>query len=101
MTTFAPSFASRIAQERPMSRGMAKELGPNIRVNSICPGMIDTDFHNVFTKPQVRQNVSNAAAVKREGTPDEVANLVSFLAGDEASFMTGTCIDINGGILFS
>ena len=97
----AIAYAASKGAVMTMTRGMAKELGPNIRVNSICPGMIDTDFHNVFTKPQVRQNVSNAAAVKREGTPDEVANLVSFLAGDEASFMTGTCIDINGGILFS
>ena len=97
----AIAYAASKGAVMTMTRGMAKELGPNIRVNSICPGMIDTDFHHVFTKPQVRQNVSNAAAVKREGTPDEVANLVSFLAGDEASFMTGTCIDINGGILFS
>ena len=37
-----------------MTRGMAKELGPDIRVNAICPGMVDTDFHNVFTKPEVR-----------------------------------------------
>eukprot|EP00923_Selenidium_pygospionis_P023182 GHVN01040221.1.p1 GENE.GHVN01040221.1~~GHVN01040221.1.p1 ORF type:complete len:230 (-),score=25.23 GHVN01040221.1:1076-1765(-) len=43
-----------------MVRGMAKELGPGIRVNSVCPGMIDTDFHNTFTKPEVRTNVANA-----------------------------------------
>lgn len=84
-----------------MTRGMAKELGPKIRVNAICPGMIDTDFHNIFTKDEVRAKVSGMAPVKREGTPDEVANLTAFLASDQSSFMTGTSVDINGGILFS
>jgi len=42
-----------------MTRGLAKELGPDIRVNALCPGMIDTDFHNIFTKPEVRTHVAN------------------------------------------
>ena len=97
----AIAYAASKGAVMTMTRGMAKELGPKIRVNSLCPGMIDTDFHNLFTKDEVRRNVSNAAPVKREGTSEEVANLVSFLACDQASFMTGTCVDINGGILFS
>lgn len=84
-----------------MVRGMAKELGPNIRVNSVCPGMIDTDFHNTFTKPEVRVNVANATPLKREGSSEDVANLICFLASDDASFMTGSNVDINGGMLFS
>ena len=84
-----------------MTRGMAKEFGPDIRVNSLCPGMIDTDFHNNFTKDEVRKNVANATPLKREGTSEEVANLVAYLASDEASFVTGTNIDINGGLVFS
>jgi len=84
-----------------MSRGMAKELGPDIRVNAICPGMIDTDFHNVFTKPEVRTHVANASPVKREGAPEDIANLVYFLASDESAFVTGANYDINGGMLFS
>ena len=84
-----------------MTRGMAKELGPDIRVNSVCPGMIDTDFHNIFSKPEVRSHVAGITPLKREGTSEEVANLVTFLASDEASFITGTNIDINGGLVFS
>lgn len=84
-----------------MTRGMAKELGPDIRVNALCPGMIDTDFHNTFTKDEVRANVAKATPLKREGDSDEVANLVCFLASGESSFMTGTNIDINGGLVFS
>jgi 3-oxoacyl-[acyl-carrier protein] reductase len=84
-----------------MTRGMAKELGPKIRVNSICPGMIDTDFHNTFTKDEVRTFVANASPVKREGTSEDVANLTAFLASDQSAFMTGACVDINGGMLFS
>ncbi len=83
------------------TRGLAKELGPDIRVNGLCPGMIDTDFHNIFTKPEVRTAVAGNTPLKREGSPDEVANLVAFLAGQEGSFMTGANVDINGGLLFS
>jgi 3-oxoacyl-[acyl-carrier protein] reductase len=84
-----------------MTRGLAKELGPDIRVNGICPGMIDTDFHNVFTKDEVRKNVANATPLKREGAPMDVANLVTYLASDQSAFITGTNMDINGGLVFS
>lgn len=84
-----------------MTRGMAKELAPNIRVNALCPGMIDTDFHNVFTKPEVRKHVAGITPLKREGRPEDVANLAVYLASDQSAFMTGVCVDINGGTLFS
>ena len=84
-----------------LTRGLAKELGPKIRVNSLCPGMIDTDFHNIFTKPDVRSHVANITPLKREGTSEEVAKLAVFLASDDSSFVTGANVDINGGMLFS
>ena len=83
------------------TRAMAKELGPKIRVNSVCPGMIDTDFHNTFTKSEVRSHVAGITPLKREGTSEEVAKLAVFLASDAASFITGANVDINGGLLFS
>jgi 3-oxoacyl-[acyl-carrier protein] reductase len=84
------------------SRGLAKELGPKgIRVNSICPGMINTTFHDEFTKDQVRANVAAATPLKREGNANEVADLVKYLLSDESSFINGNNIDINGGLAFS
>jgi 3-oxoacyl-[acyl-carrier protein] reductase len=83
------------------TRGLAKELGPDIRVNSVCPGMIATGFHDTFTPDNVRSNVASATCMKREGSSQEVAKLVAFLACDDASYMTGNNVDINGGLLFS
>ncbi|MGJ8679339.1 SDR family NAD(P)-dependent oxidoreductase [Paraglaciecola sp.] len=84
------------------TRGLAKELGPKgIRVNSLCPGMISTGFHDTFTKDAVRTAVAGMTALKREGTSEEVAKLVGFLASDDASYMTGNNVDINAGLVFS
>ena len=85
-----------------MTRGLAKELAPRrIRVNAVCPGMIATKFHDDFTKPEVRQRVASMTPLGREGQASEVADLVVYLASNQASFVNGTCVDINGGILFS
>jgi 3-oxoacyl-[acyl-carrier protein] reductase len=85
-----------------ITRGLAKELGPRkIRVNAVCPGMIATKFHDDFTKPEVRQRVAGMTPVGREGKAEEVADLVAYLASERSSFVNGTCVDINGGILFS
>lgn len=84
-----------------MTRGLAKELGPDIRVNGLCPGMIDTDFHNIFTKDEVRKMVAGNTPMKREGSPEDIANLVSYLVSEQAAFITGANVDINGGMLFS
>ena len=95
------AYASSKGAIMTMTRGLAKELGPDVRVNALCPGMIDTDFHNIHTPDAGRRGFEAAAPVKRQGVPDDVANLVLFLACDDSSFMTGTNIDINGGMVFS
>jgi len=97
----AVAYAASKGAIMTMTRGLAKELGPDVRVNALCPGMIDTDFHNVFTKDEVRRNVEAATPVKRQGTPEDIANLVAFLASDDSAFITGANVDINGGMLFS
>ena len=84
------------------TRAMAKEFGPDgIRVNALCPGMIATKFHDDFTKDEVRTKVAAGTPLRREGNAGEVADLVSYLASDESSFVTGNNIDINGGLAFS
>lgn len=84
------------------TRSMAKELGPKgVRVNSLCPGMIATSFHDTFTKPEVRMAVAGSTPLRRQGRPEEVAETVAWLASDAAAFITGVNLDINGGLFFS
>lgn len=97
----ATAYAASKGAVMTFTRGLAKELGPDIRVNSVCPGMIDTDFHNIFSKPEVRSHVAGITPLKREGTSEDVANLVAYLASEEAAFITGANVDINGGLFFS
>ncbi|MBR3682548.1 MAG: glucose 1-dehydrogenase [Tidjanibacter sp.] len=98
----ASMYATAKAAVMCHTRSMAKELGPQgIRVNALAPGMINTSFHDRFTKPEARENLHKTAPLRREGTAMEIADLVCFLACDESSYITGTAIDINGGVLFS
>ena len=96
------AYATSKGAVQTLTRGLSKELGPSgIRVNCICPGMISTTFHDTFTKDEVRKNVAGATPLRREGQASEVADLAVYLASPESSFMTGTSIDINGGMYFS
>ena len=98
----ASAYATSKGAVMTFTRAMAKELGPsNIRVNCLCPGMISTTFHDTFTKDAVRSNVAAGTPLRREGTADEVADLVAYLASPASSFLTGVSVDINGGLAFS
>lgn len=95
-------YASSKGAVTTFTRAMAKELGPKgIRVNAICPGLIATKFHDDFTKDEVRTMVAGKTPVRREGSADEVADLVVYLASDKSTFVTGANFDINGGLAFS
>jgi 3-oxoacyl-[acyl-carrier protein] reductase len=97
----AVAYATSKGAVMTMTRGLAKELGPDIRVNALCPGMIDTDFHNIHTPDAGRRGFEANAPLKRQGHVDDAANLVLFLACDDSAFITGTNMDLNGGMLFS
>ncbi|MGF7154303.1 SDR family NAD(P)-dependent oxidoreductase [Novosphingobium gossypii] len=85
-----------------LTRSWAKELGPQgIRVNAVCPGLIGTSFHDIFSKPEGRAATANNTPLRREGHPDEVATAIGFLLSEEAAFLTGVNLDINGGLAFS
>ena len=84
------------------TRAMAKELGPDgIRVNAVAPGTIATSFHDRFNTPENRERMKGIYPLRREGDAEDVADLICFLACDDSDYITGTNIDINGGIFFS
>lgn len=98
----AAVYATAKAAVMTFTRAMAKELGPRgIRVNSLCCGMIATRFHDEFTKPEVRAAVANATPLRREGRPEEAADTAVYLASNEAGFINGANVDVNGGVFFS
>ena len=83
-----------------LTRHLAKELAPfNINVNAVCPGLIDTEMVRKTISPEKIRSYENSFPISRLGTPEEVADLVLFLASDEASYITGASLDINGGDL--
>lgn len=83
-----------------LTRGMAKSLaGDNILVNAVAPGRIDTPLHDVFTPDEKREQAAQGIPLKREGTPEEVAAAVVFLASPKAGYLLGEIIEVNGGLL--
>lgn len=80
------------------THGWARDLGPkNITVNLIQPGPIDTDMNPDHT--EFAREVKKSVALGRYGKPDEVASAVTFLASDEASYITGATLTVDGGFL--
>lgn len=81
------------------TRALAKEVGPlGIRVNGVAPGLIGTRFHDVFSTPEGRKATVERTPLRREGVPEDVAELVLFLASERSSFLTGEVVQINGGL---
>lgn len=83
---------------------MAVDYGPSIRVNTICPGPVDTpmiwDSAKAFENPEtIVQQIAKNTLLKRLGKPEEIASLALFLVSDEASWITGAAYVIDGGIL--
>jgi NAD(P)-dependent dehydrogenase (short-subunit alcohol dehydrogenase family) len=81
------------------TRALAREVGPaGVTVNAIAPGAFPTDAEKIHPNPeQYDKFVLDQQSLKRRGTPEDVGNLVAFLASDAASFITGQTIAIDGG----
>jgi 3-oxoacyl-[acyl-carrier protein] reductase len=80
-----------------LTRTLARELAPAVRVNAVMPGVIETRHHEVFTTPARMQEYRQQTPLCRNGEAGEVAEAVRFLASDAASFITGAILDVNGG----
>jgi 3-oxoacyl-[acyl-carrier protein] reductase len=80
-----------------LTRTLARELAPHVRVNAIMPGVIETRHHEVFSTPERLAEYRRQTPLGRNGDADEVARAVLFLASDAASFVTGALLDVNGG----
>jgi 3-oxoacyl-[acyl-carrier protein] reductase len=78
---------------------MAMEFAPHgIRVNSVLPGFIETRFHYRFSNAERRKKVAEQTPLGRNGTAEDVAQAILFLASDAASFITGEYLAVNGGL---
>ena len=81
------------------TRCISKELAPyNIRVNAVAPGLVDTDMGD-YKKDDEQEKILQAISMKRKGTPEEIAEVVYFLATNVSSFITGSIINADGGRL--
>lgn len=105
------AYCSSKAAVLGLTRALAVELGPHgITANAVCPGPIDTDMltytyqrladQNSVTLAEWRARILETIPVGRYGQPGDVAALVAFLAADEASFINGQAINIDGGMVF-
>lgn len=99
-----PAYCASKGATLALMKQMAVEYAPKIRVNAICPGPVDTpliwDSAKAFDKPkEAVENAKNATLLKRLGTPEDIAKLALFMLSDDSSWITGTAMTIDGGIL--
>jgi 3-oxoacyl-[acyl-carrier protein] reductase len=89
------SYAAAKAGIIGMTKALAKELGPTIAINAVCPGIIETELGNSLTRTRGAE-LAKKIALQRVGKPADVAQLVAFLATAEPFFITGQAITIDG-----
>jgi len=69
-----------------------------VRVNAVSPGVIDTPYHEQFSSPEMMKNYAGMIPLGRVGTPQEVAEVICFLASAASGYLVGETIEINGGM---
>ncbi|CAM2188802.1 Uncharacterized short-chain type dehydrogenase/reductase y4mP [Paraburkholderia sacchari] len=95
-----PHYSAAKAGVLGLAKAMAREFGPNrIRVNSITPGLIQTDITGDKLTPEMRADIIKGIPLGRLGDAADVANACLFLVSDLSSYLTGVTLDVNGGML--
>jgi NAD(P)-dependent dehydrogenase (short-subunit alcohol dehydrogenase family) len=95
-----PHYSAAKAGVLGLAKAMARELGPdNIRVNSVTPGLIQTDITGGKLTDEMRRDILKGIPLGRLGDAEDVANIYLFLASDLSAYVTGAVIDVNGGML--
>jgi 3-oxoacyl-[acyl-carrier protein] reductase len=93
----AGAYAAAKGGIQVMTRTLAKELAPDVRTNAVMPGVIETRHHELFTSSERMAEYRQQTPMGRNGEAKEVAATIAFLASDDASFLNGALLDINGG----
>jgi 3-oxoacyl-[acyl-carrier protein] reductase len=96
-TVSRSSYAAAKAAVLGLTRGLARELAPRITVNAVCPGLIDTPGTASITRAPSIPAIRETIPLGRVGHPDDVAAAVLFFASPGAGWITGECMDVNGG----
>jgi 3-oxoacyl-[acyl-carrier protein] reductase len=93
-TAYAATKAALLGVTKSLAREYASR---NVTVNAVAPGFIDTDMTSTMT-PEMKETIAKMIPLARTGSAKEVAAAVAFLASDEAAYVTGQCIRVNGGM---
>lgn len=95
----ASAYAAAKAAVASFARSLAKELGPGgIRVNAVAPGLIDTPLQTRRNNLKARATTAARVPLRREGTPEDVARVILFLASDASAYVNGETVRIDGGL---
>jgi len=95
----SPTYAGAKAALIGYVRGLAREVGPlGITVNAVCPGWVDWGTKHAAAPAAVRESALSQIPLGRTGTAEDIANAVVFLASDQAAYLTGVSLDVNGGL---
>ena len=95
----SPTYAGAKAALIGYVRGLAREVGPlGITVNAVCPGWVDWGTKHAAAPAAVRESAISQIPLGRTGTAEDIANAVVYLASDQASYLTGVSLDVNGGL---
>ncbi|MDR3439764.1 SDR family oxidoreductase [Telmatospirillum sp.] len=95
-----PHYSAAKAGVLGLAKAMARELGPDgVRVNCVAPGLIQTDITGGLLTDEMKKKILEGIPLNRLGVADDVANIFLFLASDLSAYVTGSVLDVNGGML--